>query len=256
MHLRKWIVGITSLTFITLAACSSTVATEPSPEMINAEIEELHDQALSSEGWIKVAPGFRYRNHRGGTAFWITSSELTEKGLQQVEAHVQALERAATSDLEHFRLEEWKTRLEKARIAQQKWQTYWPKIQQEYREAVEKGVIPRSEDSVTLQPTSASCSLGASAMPTTASPGAKAYATANCSPGGAISGYVRTETTARAGNDWPPSCRDSGWSSSQCNSVAYGNSGCDSSALAEYYYEYGPFDIVSDARYDSNNFCT
>lgn len=257
MKLRSWTVaGILYLSLGALAGCSSLAgerAAEPPSETIGDEIEEARAQALDPEGWVTVATGFRYRNHHGGTAFWVTPPELSEEGLQQVEAHVRGLERSAASDIEHFRLGEWQAQLEKARADYSDWRTYWPKLEQQVQEGIEEGVLPQD---TTLQPALASCSLGASAMPTTASPGAKGYATGYCNPGAAVSGFVRTETSARAGNDWPAPCRDDGWSSSQCNSVAYGSSGCNSTALAEYYYEYQDADFVADNRYDSNSSCT
>ena len=70
--------------------------------------------------------------------------------------------------------------------------------------------FPILVQSLTPQSLFPSCSLAASAMPTTASPGAKAYATASCSTGSVIWGWVETRTTARAGNDWPAPCDDSG----------------------------------------------
>lgn len=261
MRLRMCLTtGITALMLAMFMGCSSTayeMAAKPSPEMIVTELEELVDTVLDPEGWTTVAPGFRYRHQRGGISFWVTASELTEEGLEQVEAHVEALARSATSEIERFRLREWKSRLEKARADHQNWQIYWPKLQQEYQRAIEEGAIPQGkEGDVTLQPTSVTCSLGASAMPTTASPGAKAYATAYCDPGKAISGFVRTETTARAGSDWPPDCRSDGWRSSTCSNVAYGSYSCYSTALAEYYYRYSSFYFVEDDRYSSNGSCT
>jgi hypothetical protein len=100
-----------------------------------------------------------------------------------------------------------------------------------------------------------SCSLAASAMPTTASPGAKAYATASCSTGSVIWGQVETQTSARAGTDWPPPCYYSGWPSSQCMSVAYGNTGCYSSAWSGYYYQWANLRIYSGSRSASNSRC-
>ncbi|MGC8905275.1 hypothetical protein [Thermus sp.] len=100
-----------------------------------------------------------------------------------------------------------------------------------------------------------SCSLAASAMPTTASPGAKAYATASCSTGSVIWGQVETRTSARAANDWPPPCYDSGWPFSQCMSVAYGSTGCSSSAWAGYYYQWTDLRVYSSTRSSSNSRC-
>ncbi|WP_126200584.1 hypothetical protein [Thermus scotoductus] len=99
------------------------------------------------------------------------------------------------------------------------------------------------------------CSLAASAMPTTASPGAKAYATASCSTNSIIWGSVETRTSARAGNDWPPPCSDSGWPFSQCMSVAYGNTNCQSYAWAGYYYQWQDLKYYSDRRSSSNSSC-
>lgn len=254
--LKRQMLGITLLSLITLLGCSSLAgekAAQPSSETTKAEINEARERALDEEGWITIATGFRYRNHHGGVAFWITPAELSQEGLRQVATYVRELERSATSDIERFRLGEWQTQLAKARIDYSNWQRYWPKLRVQVQEGVAEGIIPQG---TTLQLALASCSLGASAMPTTSSPGAKGYATAYCNPGAAISGYVRTETSARTGNDWPAPCRDNGWSSSQCNSVAYGSSGCNSTALAEYYYEYQDTDFVADSRYDSNSSCT
>ena len=100
-----------------------------------------------------------------------------------------------------------------------------------------------------------SCSLAASAMPTTASPGAKAYAFASCSTGSIIWGQVETRTSAKAANDWPPPCYDSGWPTSQCMSVAYGSTGCYSSAWAGYYYQWTDLRIYSSRRSSSNSRC-
>lgn len=100
-----------------------------------------------------------------------------------------------------------------------------------------------------------SCSLAASAMPTTASPGAKAYATASCSTESLIWGQVETRTSARAASDWPPPCYDSGWPTSQCMSVAYGSMGCYSSAWAGYYYQWTDLRIYSSRRSSSNSRC-
>lgn len=260
MQTQRWKFVGTILALIILAACSSAayeIAAESSPEMIDAELEELVSTALDPEGWVTVAPGFRYRLQHGGISFWVTTSELTEEGLEQIQTHVEALRRSATSEIERFRLREWETVLETARENYRKRQIYWPKLQQKYQEGKEEGVLPQGEeDDVTLQPTSAQCSLSASAMPTTASPGAKAYATAYCEPGSAISGFVRTETTARAGSDWPPDCRSDGWKSSTCSSVAYGSYSCYSTALAEYYDKYSDIHYVDDWRYSSNGSCT
>ncbi|MBS3932890.1 MAG: hypothetical protein KGZ35_00890 [Truepera sp.] len=243
--------GSVALMLTSLSGCSNAAQTA----VDNVELAEARAEALNPEGWIAVAPGFRYRHQHGGISFWITAPELTEAGLQQVEAHVEALARAAVTELDRFRLEQWEGRLAAARVMARDWQVYWPKLQQEYeRILTERGVAPENLEGY-LQPAAAQCSLGASAMPTTAGPGAKAYATADCIPGRAISGHVRTETTARAGNDWPAPCRDTGWVTSQCKSVAYGSSGCSSTALAEYFYRYSAVYFVQDQRHDSNSRC-
>ncbi len=80
-----------------------------------------------------------------------------------------------------------------------------------------------------------SCNLAASAMPTTGSPGAKAYATASCSPDVLIWGSTESRTAAR-GSEWD-FCYDSGWPFSQCMRVAYGNTSCYSGAWAGYCYQ-------------------
>ncbi len=166
--------------------------------------EEVTEGGSDSGDWVTVASGFRYRNTYGGIDFWVTPSDLTSASLQQVESHVSALERNAASEMDPFRLAEWKKTLARASEEVEVWQTYWPKLQEEYRQALEE-LGSQEIDESALQPAATSCSLGATAAPTTSRPGAKAYATANCSPDSrAISGYVRTETTARAGSSWPP----------------------------------------------------
>ncbi|WP_114312850.1 hypothetical protein [Thermus caldifontis] len=98
-----------------------------------------------------------------------------------------------------------------------------------------------------------SCSLAASAMPTTASPGAKAYAIARCSDT-VVWGSTESRTAARAGNDWD-FCQNSGWPFSQCMSVAYGSTGCSSGAWAGYYYHWQDFRLYSGSRSASNSRC-
>ncbi|MFN3369591.1 MAG: hypothetical protein ACK4ZX_09395 [Thermus sp.] len=115
--------------------------------------------------------------------------------------------------------------------------------------------FPLLVQSLTPQSIFPSCSLAASAMPTTASPGAKAYATASCSTGGILWGWVETRTSARAGNDWPPPCYDSGWPFSQCMSVAYGSTGCYSGAWAGYYFRWQDLRAYSNSRSASNSSC-
>jgi hypothetical protein len=243
------------MAFVLILPLSSGCSNTAQADANHVELAQAPAQALNPEGWVTVAPGFRYRHQHGGISFWITAPELTEAGLQQVEAHVEALARAAETELDRFRLGQWKERLAAARVMARDWHVYWPKLQQEYRRIlVERGVAPENLEGY-LQPAAAHCSLGASAMPTTAGPGAKAYATAHCTPGRAISGFVRTETTARAGNDWPPPCRDTGWANSQCMSVAYGNTGCSSDALAEYFYRYSDVNFVADQRHSNNSRC-
>jgi hypothetical protein len=236
--------------FTVLTSCSNTAlkgAMKPSPKTVKHEIKEARQVALDAEDWTTLAPGFRYRNHHGGVAFWITAPELTADSIQRVEAHIHKLSRTATSDIEKFRLGEWKKALTRARSDHVNWQTYWPKIVKEHEQAVGKGLIPQV----------ASCiRFGASAMPTTAAPGAKAYAEAECSASGFINGYVHTETSAHAASDWPPACQDDATFTSQCNSVAYGNQNCHSAAFAEYYYKFSSVVIDQDTRSDSNDYCT
>ncbi len=100
-----------------------------------------------------------------------------------------------------------------------------------------------------------SCSLSASAMPTTASPGAKAYATAICSTSSIIWGWVETRTNAWTASSSSSTCYDSGWPSSHCRSVAYGATGCYSDAWSGYYYQLGDFRFYSNSRYSSNPRC-
>ncbi len=115
--------------------------------------------------------------------------------------------------------------------------------------------FPILVQSLTPQSLFPSCSLAASAMPTTGSAGAKAYATATCSTGSVIWGSVETRTSARAGNDWPAPCYYSGWPSSQCMSVAYSNTNCSSSAWAGYYHRWQDFRLYSVRRSASNSRC-
>ncbi|BDG21335.1 hypothetical protein [Thermus thermophilus] len=100
-----------------------------------------------------------------------------------------------------------------------------------------------------------SCSLAASAMPTTASPGAKAYATAICSTGSVIWGWVETQTNAWTASSWSPPCYYSGWPSSHCRSVAYGSTGCFSDAWVGYYYQWADLRIYSSSRSSTNSRC-
>lgn len=109
--------------------------------------------------------------------------------------------------------------------------------------------------SLTPQSLFPSCSLAASAMPTTEFPGAKAYATASCSTNAVVWGRVETRTTARAGNNWPAPCQDSGWPASQCMSVAYGSTSCFSTAWSGYYYQWADLRVYSNSRSASNSRC-
>ncbi|ETN88096.1 hypothetical protein [Thermus sp. NMX2.A1] len=108
--------------------------------------------------------------------------------------------------------------------------------------------FPILVQSLTLRSLFPSCSLAASAMPTSSSPGAKTYATAFCNAEFFIWGKVETRTTARAGNDQPPPCYDSGWPASQCMRVAYGNTGCHSTAWVGYFYQLGYLKTYSARR--------
>lgn len=112
--------------------------------------------------------------------------------------------------------------------------------------------FPILVQSLTPQSLFPSCSLAASAMPTTASPGAKAYAFAECGDA-VIWGSTEAHTFAAAGND-TNSCHDSGWPASGCISVAYGNPGCRSSAYAGYFYSFSDLRLVS-RRLASNSRC-
>lgn len=243
-------IGLLVVLSALFAACSSTGAPQPQAA------EEVPGEVADSEGWIAVAPGFRYRNTYGGIDFWVTPPELTASGLQKVESHINALERNASSEMDRFRLAEWKKTLASASEQFEIWKTYWPKLQEEYRKALEELSSQKINES-TLQPAATSCSLGATAAPTTSKPGAKAYATANCTPDGrAISGYVRTETTAHAGSSWPPACSNDAWATTQCSSTAYGTYSCSSSAYSAYYYKYSDLTIVQDSRSSSNSKCS
>lgn len=106
--------------------------------------------------------------------------------------------------------------------------------------------------SLTPQSLFPSCSLAASAMPTTASPGAKAYAFARCGDA-VIWGSTEARTFAAASNN-TDSCYDSGWPSSGCISIAYGNTGCISDAYAAYFYQWSYFKLAS-RRLASNSRC-
>ena len=225
---------------------------------------------LDPKGWITVVPGFHYRDEHGGISFWISAPELTEAGLQQVGERVEALARAAATELDRFRLAEWEISLARARIMHLSWQVllniYWPRLARDFEQVIAAGAVhPEIAAMLTSTqphpPSLVRCSLRASAMPATAAPGAKAYANAECLEGrppigvAALFGFVRTETRAASGTDWTPGCRDEGRALSQCTTVALGNGRCSSAALAEYYYLSSGFYFVRDHRSSSNGAC-
>jgi hypothetical protein len=262
MGLRKlrWAV-LATLTLILSSQFSIAQAQEGSAPASSGNVE------LEPEGWLTVAPGFHYRDEHGGISFWISAPELTEAGLQQVGERVGALARAAATELDRFRLGEWELSLARARVMHLNWQILleilWPRFVRNVEQMVAAGALPPELAGLVRPPHPPSlerCSLGASAMPTTAAPGAKAYATAVCSeqpPIGAptLLGSVRTKTMATSGSDWPPSCHDEGRTLSQCKTVALGNGRCHSTALAEHYYLASGFHFVSDHRSSSNIAC-
>lgn len=265
MSLQKlgWTV-LTSLALILGGQVGIAQAQEVSTPASSGNVE------LEPEGWITVVPGFHYRDEPGGISFWLTAPELTEAGLQQVGERVEALARAAATERDRFRLAEWEISLARARVMHLSWQvllnTFWPRLVRDFEQVIAAGAVPPEIaallTSTQLHPPSlVRCSLRASAMPTTAAPGAKAYATAECLEGRppigvvALFGSVRTETRAASGTDWPPSCHNEGRALSQCKTVALGNVSCRSAALAEYYYLASGFHFVRDHRSSSNGAC-
>lgn len=264
---KHLIAGWTVLVLVLLAACSNGLQRgETYDELIAREVAEAEARAFDPTGWVTVVPGFRYRLEESGIGFNTTPPLLTEEGLQRLEAYVEALAQAAATGLDRDRLDTWKRELERAWANARDWQVALPKLVQEYqmilaerygvtvtsetaermlRQEIEtmfrvEEIEPmlREEEGVTPEQLTPqvlpSCDLAASAMRTTAQPGAKAFARGVCR-WGLVAGFVYTETTAETGTQRPPPCVFRGRSSSNCRSIAFGRTGCHSTALAEAY---------------------
>lgn len=271
---KHMIVGWAVLVFVLLAGCSNGLqGAETYGEVSEREWAEAEAQALDPTGWVTVAPGFRYRLEESGIGFSTTPGLLTEEGLQRVEDYVEALKRAAVKELDRIRLDAWKRQLERARANAQDWQVALPKLVQEYQmilaerygvtvtsETVERMLrqeiepMFREDEGVTphnfpmLAPPIPACDLAASAMRTTAQPGAKAFARGVCS-GGIVRGFIYSETTAETGTQWPLPCTHTGRSMTQCSSTAFGRSGCFSSAKVEVYVRRGNTYVIVAERF-------
>lgn len=270
---KHMIAGWAVLAFVLLAGCSNGLQrAETYDEMIAGEIAEARARALDPTGWVTVAPGFRYRLEESGIGFSTTPPLLTEEGLQRVEAYVEALERAAVTELDRIRLDTWKRELERVRANARDFQAAMPKLVQEYQmifaerygvtvtaETIERmlrqeiDAMFREEEGVTLNnfpmlaPPIPDCELAASAMRTTAQPGAKAFARGVCR-GGIVRGFVSAETMAQAGTQWPLRCTDTGGSMAQCSSIAFGRTGCFSRAVVEVRVRHGNVYVIIAER--------
>lgn len=105
---------------------------------------------------------------------------------------------------------------------------------------------------VTAQGRGLFCSAYASAMPTTSSPGAKAYSNADC-------WYrlfsAKARAFARAGSEVDRPSADEGIAHAHNFAIAHGSSGCFSSASAAGYIHWGSVTYLNAYDYDSNSSC-
>jgi len=237
LHWSK-LVGLLALGLCILVACTS-LSNNP-----HAFDEEHLANGVDRGHWATLTDGFRFQEHETGIAFRVTPRLLTPDDLTLIESHINELSSQVTTELDSFRIDKWQTQFERTSRAAAVWHEHGHVL------AAELEPLGLSTEEVFAM----SCSLGATASPTTGGPGAKSYATGNCPPD-VISGSVDTETTARAANDWPVPCRDTGLVSSQCSSTAYGATNCDSSAVAMYSVTLGDLTFISDQETDFNGSC-
>lgn len=253
-----FLAGILASLLLIMTGCSTMTADapfEPTREMIEQELAELRDRALDPSGWVELTPGFEYREHETGIGFRVTPPLLTSEGLQRIAAHIEDLKASASTALENARLARWEATAADAQELHAQFTTNWPLIQQALIRDLngEEGSLALLS---ALQPLKTDGCVSASAMATSGSPGAKSYATASCDPNGWADGTVSTSAAARAANDWPPTCRDSGYAYAQCMNVAYGSYNCESSAIATADYTYDFFTYVARRANETHSGCT
>lgn len=243
---------------ITIGCSSKTTDTsfEPTQEMIEQEFAELHDRAFDPSGWVELTPGFEYREHEDGAGigFRVAPPLLTDEGLQRIKAHVEDLRESASTDSDNTLLMRWESELAEVQELHSQFTTNWPLVQQALARDLsgpEGSLVLPGE----LQPLDSDGCVRASAMANSGSPGAKSYATASCNPSSWFNGDVDTNTTARAANDWPPRCSDSGFAYAQCRSIAYGDYNCSSTAIATSGYTYNGLTYLKYRANDTHSTC-
>lgn len=236
-----FLLGLAVLLALVLAACSVDPNPKAQDAVLRSEVQEMV-QAAENRSWTLLAPGFYYSEHKGGVAFRIRFEEFAPETLPTLRSRVNSL----TSNQDAHG-SNWKYILGVVENA-------YPRFQQAYPELL-KLLSPMPGDSIQqsngVTPLSFGCSASASALPTTAAPGAKAYANANCSS--------YTPTVSARTNAWANSqnniCNDSGMYGASCSSVQYGASGCGSLGEAQAYVYYNSFNYLLASDYDSHSGC-
>ena len=222
---------VLGLTFATLlSSCSQQAASENEISTENAPPVTFYtDDELS-----QLAPGIYILRREHGFHLRLYPRRFKESSIAELKALEQKLTTLipGSTDLAGSQIKELLTALSESKEAYA---------------ILSRNVSP-------IKPSSISCSAHASAMPTSAQPGAKAYATASC---GWYAFNAQARTGARAGsvqdNDF-----DSGIRYASTSSVAYlppEGGTCSSYGSAAGYIQWGSLRYLDAYDFDSNGSC-
>jgi len=237
----------------TLASCQQQVtASDQIAADEQQEIQEMLDMAAEEDAKMQqVAPGVWIYVHRGGVRLHMEPLLFTEETIPLFEAYVSSadLSRAASneSDLEAIR-----DRLESSlSMARSNWAIIKKLTPQQRKELLESLVDSAKPADIggKARPAYLLNCTRANAMPTTAKPGAKAYAKGWCANAHNYA-YTRAEAAGKVARD-----RDDGWGGAYASAVEYGNWSCSSEATASATVTISGHEVPVSSDSDTNNSC-